>query len=162
MNELEIEKKFIVDVNPKELNFKNFKIIEQKYLYIFDSIEKRIRKTILTNNILYQLITKIGKGNVRKEYTEGISKHTFYTIWFADNNIPIIKTRYIIPYKDKEIEVDIFDNYPISYAEIEFNSVKEMNNFEYPNWLSKETGIKNQDIFKQINKNNFNFNLVFY
>lgn len=155
MNKLEIEKKFIVNVNLKELDFKDFKIIEQKYLCIFDNIEKRVRKTILNNNILYELITKVGKGNIRKEYTEEISKHTFYTIWFADNNIPIIKTRYIIPYKNKEIEVDIFDNYPISYAEIEFNSVEEMNNFEYPNWLLKETNIKNQDIFKQINKNNF-------
>lgn len=55
-------------------------------------------------------------------------------------NITINKDRYIIPYKNHKIELDIFkDKYEgVIFAEIEFESVEIANNFDWPKWFGKE------------------------
>ena len=69
---------------------------------------------------------------VQRIYEEdNTDKHTELTI---------NKDRYIIPYKNHKIELDIFkEKYEgIIFAEIEFESVEIARKFELPGWFGKE------------------------
>lgn len=114
--------------------------------------ELRVRKTICSNKKMFELTSKFGKGNKRYEQTTTLTEKEFNLIYYLNDDKPIHKIRYIIPYQDKKIELDIFDNYNTSFAEIEFDSEEEMENFDYPDWFGKEVEITNKDIFKFINR----------
>ena len=80
--------------------------------------------------------TGISVNEIEKE----IDEKTYNSLEKNDKYITINKDRYIIPYKNHKIELDIFkDKYEgIIFAEIEFESVEIANNFEFPKWFGKE------------------------
>jgi len=163
----EIEKKFIVSKNyelPAE--YESYDIM-QKYLHIDSISEIRIRQKLYFNKQgeftkkTQNITIKEGNGDVRKETEISISPSLFDNLWDVNSKRAIHKLRYLIPYKGKIIEVDefpLYDNFPI-FAEIEFESEKEMENFEFPDWFKKETEVKNKDIFMFINSHEADKNI---
>src|SRR4051812_14188364 len=74
----EIERKFIIDDWPQEANGADMSYIQQGYLEINDDgSEVRIRG----RNGIYTRTQKFGKGLVRGEIEEGITKSEFMTLW---------------------------------------------------------------------------------
>lgn len=151
----EIEEKFYIDrikYIPHNLKFLDYKRIDQKYLAINENSELRLRRTLIDNTTDYELTYKLGTGKVRKEETLKIDNKTGNILYENIDHIPISKKRYEIEYKDKIIELDVFlSPDDLILAEIEFETVDEMFGFDYPDWFGANIGMKNVDIYKELN-----------
>ncbi len=154
MNWLEIEKKFLVDLNkiPFELNDYQSDEIEQWYLFIDDQKEERIRHR--WNRFYYT--TKTWIWEVRWEDEHEISKDEFYCLWPKTLWFRLEKIRYLVPYKWYTIELDVYRGNLtwLSVAEIEFESKNECDMFEYPDWFGEDV----TDNPKYKNRNLINLN----
>lgn len=130
---MEIERKFLVKNIPDLANYK-YHTIEQAYLCTEPVV--RIRKEDDNYYLTYK-----SKGFLeREEYNLPLTKSAYlHLLEKADGNI-ITKTRYLIPYLDYVIELDIFDGIfkGTVLAEVEFNSRAEADNFIIPDWFSKD------------------------
>lgn len=128
---MEIERKFLIKELPNNLDSYKFHIIEQAYLTTEPVI--RIRRQ---DNDYY--MTYKGKGLLsHEEYNLPLTEEAYYTLKSkADGNI-ISKKRYLIPYKQYTIELDIFDIpfKPLILAEVEFPTEKEAETFIPPKWF---------------------------
>lgn len=138
-NNLEIERKWLIDKKSLPKGYKNYKnkIITQFYISKKPSI--RFRK--INND--YFLTIKIDKKNnnlVRYEYDIKIDKKCYLFFINKCSSIVLRKKRYYIPYKKHLIEVDIFDKpyNNLVYAEVEFKNVASSKKFIPPIWFGKE------------------------
>jgi CYTH domain-containing protein len=132
----EIERKFLVGILP-ELSGLAFSRIEQGYLIIGgDGTELRVRD----NNGKYTQTFKQGHGLSRTEVEVRLEKAQFEKLWPLTAGKRISKTRYIIPYKQIEIELDIYHG-PLSglmTAEVEFESEASSRHFKKLPWMGRE------------------------
>ena len=136
---MEIERKFLIDKINFDLEMYKSKYIKQQYLYkdIFTAIRKRL---IIQNNVSKYFYTiKTNKNGfsvneIEKEITQDENDKLN-----NENNTEIIKTRYIIPYQNYKIELDIFDGEykGLMFAEVEFKNETEAIEFEknIPEWF---------------------------
>ena len=143
---MEIERKFLINnIDNLDLTKYKKKSIIQDYLY-FDRLSCiRKRKIESNNEIKYTYTIKTDKTGISvNEIEKEIDEKTYNSLEKNDKYITINKDRYIIPYKNHKIELDIFkDKYEgIIFAEIEFESVEIANNFEFPKWFGKEVSSK--------------------
>lgn len=139
---MEIERKFLINnIDNLDLTKYKKKSIIQDYLY-FDRLSCiRKRKIESNNEIKYTYTIKTDKTGISvNEIEKEIDEKTYNSLEKNDKYITINKDRYIIPYKDHKIELDIFkDKYEgIIFAEIEFESVEIARKFELPGWFGKE------------------------
>lgn len=139
---MEIERKFLINnIDNLDLTKYKKKSIIQDYLY-FDRLSCiRKRKIESNNEIKYTYTIKTDKTGISvNEIEKEIDEKTYNSLEKNDKYITINKDRYIIPYKNHKIELDIFkEKYEgIIFAEIEFESVEIANNFELPKWFGKE------------------------
>ena len=150
----EIERKFYVDVSHIDFDRLDYRFISQSYLSKTEDQEVRIRKTRLTDgSTKYYLQVKTGKGEVREEKTIEIMGSTYKQLEWQIKERPLIKSRYYIDYKGETIELDKYlDKCLRPVAEIEFNSVEEMNNFDYPDWFTEVCDKTNYDFYCKINR----------
>lgn len=130
----EIERKFLVDKVPY-LNKDSKSEISQIYLAIGSS-EIRIRETKKSGLTKYTLTVKKGAGVVREEHELAIDGET-YSEWGADKPV-LRKIRYAIPNNAFTIEVDVYKQFSLVVAEIEFSNVSEAESFVPPKWLGAE------------------------
>ena len=136
MENVEIERKFLIKYLPENINSYKKLIIEQGYLSVNPVV--RVRR----QDDEYYLTYK-GKGlMLREEYNLPLTKESYnHLIEKADGNI-IRKTRYIIPIDKSslKIELDVFDK-PFEgmiLAEVEFETQKEADAFVMPEWFDKD------------------------
>lgn len=140
----EIEKKFLIeDVSNLDLNKYEKEEIHQDYLYKDTYTVVRRRKITKDGKerYLYTVKSSITGGLGVEELENEIPKEVYDNFVLNENNHPLEKTRYIIPYIDGlKIELDIFKGYykGIMFAEIEYNSEEQYNNIEIPSWFGKE------------------------
>lgn len=131
---MEIEKKFTIKKLPENLTEYPFHLIEQAYLNTDPVI--RIRR----QDDEYYLTYK-GKGLLaREEYNLPLNAQSYtHLLAKADGNV-ITKKRYLIPYKDHTIELDVFDKpfAPLVIAEVEFDSLDNANAFIAPDWFQED------------------------
>ena len=152
VNIMEIERKFLVkNINELDLSKYNHKTITQDYLYIdrFTAIRKR---KICENNInkfTYTIKTaKVGisVNEIEREITEA----EYNNLPINNNYNTIEKERYIIPYENYKIELDVFTGVytGLVFAEIEFPSEAEAFNLELLNWFGTEisSNVTNADM----------------
>ncbi|MBP3200364.1 MAG: CYTH domain-containing protein [Lachnospiraceae bacterium] len=147
MNNLEIERKFLVKKDSIPYNLKNLKSkkIIQGFIYFNPAI--RVRR--VDNE--YFLTIKSKPNNykeygdlVRNEYEISIGKNAFNDLLKLCVGKILYKRRYYIPYKYGKktyiIELDIFekDFKGLIYAEIEFENVKNAYKIKVPDWFFKE------------------------
>lgn len=143
---MEIERKWLIDINNIPYNLNDYKplLIEQAYISFSPTI--RIRK--ITNKNEYILTIKsasIDGGLSRQEYELDISEDQYNKLLKKTEGNILNKNRYIIPYGEHTLELDVFNGYykDLTYVEIEFKTVDEANQFVAPNWFKQElTGNK--------------------
>lgn len=145
---LEIERKFLVDHLPADIDAHPSARIDQGYLAITqDGLEVRIRnyggRSFLT--------IKSGEGKLRLEEEIGIDERRFHSLWPLTDGRRICKRRYLIPSGDgPQIELDVYDGAlsGLVTAEVEFASESAAAAFTPPSWLGRditdEPGYKNQ------------------
>ncbi|MBQ7776817.1 MAG: CYTH domain-containing protein [Lachnospiraceae bacterium] len=146
---MEIERKFILNELPQDLEQYPFLHIEQAYLSTNPVV--RVRK----QNDEYYLTYKGDGMMARIEHNLPLTEESYYHLRAkADGNI-ISKNRYLIPLRNpgfKEgfpvppddytlmIELDVFDEpfAPLFLAEVEFGSKEAAESFVPPAWFGEE------------------------
>lgn len=130
---MEIERKFLINILP-DLDKYNFHIIEQAYLCTEPVV--RIRKEDTNYYMTYK-----SKGFLkREEYNLPLTPNSYnHLLEKADGNI-ITKKRYLIPYLNHTIELDVFEGVfdGTVLAEVEFDSTDEADNFIPPDWFGED------------------------
>lgn len=130
---MEIERKFTIRELPDLSQYK-FKEIIQGYLCTDPVV--RVRKSDDRYYMTYK-----GRGFLeREEYNLPLNEEAFEHLIAKADGIVISKKRYLIPYLSHTIELDIFqgDLAPLTFAEVEFDTVEEANNFLVPDWFDKD------------------------
>lgn len=131
---MEIERKFLIKELPKNLETYPCRHLEQGYLSTAPVV--RVRK----DNDKYELTYK-GKGAmVREEYNLPLTAESFEHLKQKIDGRLIVKKRYMIPYGNFTIELDVFeeDLTPLTLAEVEFSSEEEANAFVAPDWFAED------------------------
>lgn len=133
----EIERKFLVEARPTNLDRYPCVAIEQGYLaYSEDGIEVRLRHK---GDRYYQTV-KQGGALVRMELEIELTKTQFEALWPATKGKRLLKNRYEMPYEDRVIELDIYwgSLEGLITADVEFDSVEQSQTFIPPDWLGPE------------------------
>lgn len=131
---MEIERKFLVKELPQNLTSYPVRHLEQGYLCTAPVV--RIRK----DNDKYELTYK-GKGcMIREEHNLPLTKDAYEHLREKIDGRLIAKKRYMIPYNQYTIELDVFegDLAPLILAEVEFSSEEEANSFIAPEWFAED------------------------
>lgn len=132
---MEIERKYLIETLPKNLDSYPCKHIEQGYLNTDPVV--RIRRSDDTYTLTYK-----GKGlMVREEYNLPLNAESFEHLKEKIDGRLIKKRRYLIPLDDTHtIELDIFegDLAPLQLAEVEFATEEEANTFLPPSWFKED------------------------
>ncbi len=130
---LEIERKFLLTETP-DLGVYSKHEIEQGYLGTPE--DGRIRKS---DNQYFKTV-KRGEGKVRVEIESQISKEEFDNLWPTTEGKRVTKTRYLIPYQEHTIEVDLYHGNlsGLLTAEVEFSSIDDCDKFVPPDWFGRE------------------------
>lgn len=132
----EIERKYLITGEFKSKAIKSFQI-KQGYL---SSIPERTVRVRIQDNQGFLTVKGSNKKNSisRFEWEKEITKEEANELIQLCEVGIIDKKRYIVPFRDKIIEVDVFngENEGLILAEIELDDENE--NIEKPNWLGKE------------------------
>ncbi len=133
----EIERKFLISSLPDDLDQYSHKEILQGYVVITeDGTEVRLRK----KSDKYFLTVKSGGGKIREESEVEITQDQFDTMWGTTEGRRLEKTRYMIPYKDTTLELDIYRGSlgGLIVVEVEFPSEELSEKFDVPVWFGTE------------------------
>ncbi len=132
----EIERKFLVRWLPERLGRRRHYDILQAYLKNTDKEEVRVRSA----DGKFYLTAKRGSGLKRHEETKTISAEDFAAKLRHARGRLIGKTRYIVPYKGRAVELDVYRGglKGLVVAEVEFATVAQSRAFMPPPWLGRE------------------------
>ena len=144
---MEIERRFLVN-SLDEIDLSRFKSkrIIQDYLYSdrFSAIRKRCIISGKETKYIYTIKTGKSKFSVN-EIEKEITEEEYNSLIVKEENNTIDKIRYFIPYENGlTIELDVFKGIyeGIIFAEIEFESEKQAENFKSPKWFGNEISSK--------------------
>lgn len=133
----EIERKFLVDQLPEEIQSAKALPIEQGYLAI-DPEGKEVRLRRIGDSCW---LTVKSKGElIRKEFETKLSIEQFDQLWPATAGQRLQKTRFLLQRNSYTIEVDQYHQ-PLSgliVAEVEFDSAKAAEQFKAESWMGQE------------------------
>ena len=135
---VEIERKFLVDEAPSELDAYPSDQIDQGYVALTDDgVEVRVRsyggRAFLT--------IKSGATQERVEEEIEIDERRFRSLWTLTEGKRIRKRRYVIPAGDGlKIELDVYSDAlaGLITAEVEFDSPEAAAAFSPPAWLGRD------------------------
>lgn len=128
---MEIERKFLIDKIPDNIDEYDYHEIEQAYLTTDPVI--RVRKSDDEYYMTYK-----GKGFLeREEYNLPLTKEAYDILKSKSDGNVISKKRILIPYGKYTIELDIFkDTFEgLVFAEVEFETREEADAFQKPDWF---------------------------
>ncbi len=132
---MEIERKYLINPLPDNLEITETHLLEQGYLNTEPVV--RIRR----DNDEYILTYKSKGHMIREEYNLPLTKTAYEHLKEKIDGRLIRKTRHVIPYRDGLfIELDIFreDLAPLILAEVEFPSRESAESFVPPQWFGEE------------------------
>ncbi|MCI9269734.1 MAG: CYTH domain-containing protein [Dorea sp.] len=138
---MEIERKYLINRIPEELNIVRTRDIEQGYLCTEPVV--RIRR----DNDKYELTYKSKGFLSREEYNLPLTREAYAHLKEKIDGRLIAKTRYEIPLGESlTIELDIFhgDLKPLVLAEVEFPDEEKANAFIPPEWFGKDVTFSSQ------------------
>jgi adenylate cyclase len=140
----EIERKFLIEALPPEiLRARHFKIAQGYLANEPGGRHVRLRKKARTASLTFKV--NRGGGSSREEREVRLSAKQFATLWPATTGRRLHKTRYLIPWRNVVIEIDIYHgrNHGLMVAEVEFPSLASCRKFKPPRWFGREvTGEK--------------------
>ena len=133
---LEIERKFLVNSLPDDLDRDVGIKIRQGYIAFDGSTEVRVR----SYGDHFFLTVKDGAGLTRREYEHEVNAQQFEAFWSFTAGKRLEKIRYLVPYGGLTIEFDIYQEglAPLQVAEVEFASEEESTKFVIPSYLGEE------------------------
>ena len=142
---MEIERKFLIDKFPEELQLKEESTMYQGYISVMPTV--RIRKKVSEKETSYKMTIKSQGEMVRHEVEFDIPENKYNELQevFCPNPIIKLKRNYILP-DGKVLECNLVDEgseTEFMYAEIEFRSVEEAENYSLPDFLNKEVTYDN-------------------
>lgn len=132
---MEIERKYLIDTLPDNLEDYPCRHIEQGYINTDPVV--RIRR----NNDKYELTYKSSGLMSREEYNLPLDQASYEHLSKKIDGILIIKKRYLLPLsEDLTIELDIFEGSlaPLKLAEVEFPTEEAANAFIPPAWFGED------------------------
>lgn len=130
---MEIERKFKIKSLP-DLDKYEYRVIEQGYLCT-DPV-MRVRK----EDDKYYMTYK-GRGFLeREEYNLPLNKESYEHLVKKADGVIITKNRYLIPYGEHTIELDVFKgaHEGLIIAEVEFETKEKALAFQAPDWFSED------------------------
>jgi adenylate cyclase len=133
----EIERKFLVEALPPDLERYPCTAIEQGYVtYSEDGVEVRLRH----KGDQYYETVKHGGALVRMELEIELTEGQFEALWPTTEGKRLQKIRYKIPYEDRVIELDVYrvTLEGLITADVEFDSIEQSQAFIPPDWLGTE------------------------
>lgn len=132
---MEIERKFLIQECPYQLDTLTYHEIEQAYLTTDPVL--RIRRLDDTYLFTYKSAGLLS----REEYEAPLTKKAYDSLLTKCEGTILTKTRYQIPIEHHlTIELDVFHGAyeGLILAEVEFSSVEEANSYKAPDWFSRE------------------------
>lgn len=148
----EIERKFLLDQFPLNLEHSPYDYIEQGYLHVDDE-EIRVRRiTDMEGNHSHILTRKTGTGLVRGEYEAEISQEAFDILWPTTEGRRVVKKRYSGFEAGVSVSIDRYEGVHdgLVVVEVEFKSEDEASQFQQPSWTKEEItgrkGYSNKDL----------------
>ncbi len=136
---LEIERKFLIDLAKLPFDLNSFAHAEILQGYIVCSADSAVR--LRKKGEQFQITVKSGKGLTRNEHEGEISEKTFAALWPTTEGKRIQKTRYVITGKEPfAITIDVFhkSREGLVVAEVEFQSESQALSFIPPKWFGTE------------------------
>lgn len=133
----EIERKFVLDAPPQELDEHPSVAIEQGYLALDGDVEVRVRR----RGEQAFLTVKAGGGRRRVEQELELALDRFDALWPLTEGRRITKRRFLVPAPDGlQFEVDLYggDLDGLVVAEVEFPDDAAADAFAIPEWLGRE------------------------
>ncbi len=133
----EVERKFLLDALPPDLERHPCVSIKQRYLVIgADGLEVRLRR----KGHALLLAVKHGVGLVRREDEFEIDGRSFERLWNMSESATIDKQRYRVPADGLIVEVDVYGGAleGLKTAEVEFASAERAHAYTPPAWLGHE------------------------
>ncbi len=132
---MEIERKYLINSIPDNLNIVESRLLEQGYLCTEPVV--RIRR----DNDEFILTYKSKGLMIREEHNLPLTQEAYEHLKTKVDGRLISKTRHLIPFDHKlMIELDIFhgDLEPLMLAEVEFPDEEAANNFIPPTWFGED------------------------
>ena len=132
---MEIERKYLINSLPDNLNIVETRVIEQGYLCTEPVV--RIRR----DNEEYILTYKSKGLMIREEHNLPLTRESYEHLKEKVDGRLISKTRQVIPLENGLlIELDIFhgDLAPLMLAEVEFPDEETANAFTAPAWFGED------------------------
>ena len=133
----EIERNFLVKRVPTKFRQARRLALSQGYVAVDHSgCEVRVRN----KNGKYYLTVKTGSGMVRDETEIPLSRRQFQKLWPLTKGRRIEKSRHLIPYQGRVIELDAYHgpHQGLMVAEVEFPSAAMAKKFQPPAWFGRD------------------------
>jgi adenylate cyclase len=131
-----IKRKFLISTPPEELLKEKGILVRQGYLCRNSDKEIRINQS----DDHYAMVVKTIRNRFKEEIEIDISKDQFEKLWPETKGLRIIKSRVKLPYNGFKVKVDTYleDLEGLVVGRIDFNSHKEMLDFELPPYFHEE------------------------
>ena len=141
MENVEIERKWLVRKIPEDLE--SYECLEIEQAYLSSSPTVRVRKE---NDEYYLTYKSSGKDSThtlmsRTEYNLPLDRDSYEHLREKKDGILISKRRYLIPIENGlKIELDVFDApyEGLMVAEVEFESLEDAKAYDPPKWFGKD------------------------
>ncbi|MBA3273719.1 MAG: CYTH domain-containing protein [Chthoniobacterales bacterium] len=133
----EVERKFLVNALPDNLESYPHSRIEQGYLAIAPAgVQVRLRKASGARSLTY----KRALGGSREEREIKLTQEQFDILWPATEGKRLTKTRYDIPLGKRVVEIDVYSgaHEGLIVAEVEFRDEESARSFQPPDWLGDD------------------------
>ena len=132
----EIERKFLVEDRPQDLDDHPHDTIEQGYVAIDETAEVRVRR----RGGDCTLTVKSRPARTRVEEELPIEEERFKRLWALAEGRRISKTRYLVAHGGATVEVDEYHGEldGLRTAEVEFASEADSDAFTPPAWVGRE------------------------
>lgn len=134
----EIERKFVLDAPPQDLDDHPSEPIAQGYVALDEDVEVRVRQ----RGERAFLTIKAGSGRRRVEQELEIEQARFDALWPLTDGRRVVKRRYLVPAGDDELtfEIDVYEDAlaGLVVAEVEFPDDAAADTFAMPDWLGRE------------------------
>lgn len=139
MKNLEIERKFLLDLGKIPYDFSKLdkKFIEQGYIIYTPEIRVR---AISDEEFFMTIKSNTDDSTVRKELEFKISKEAYSILMARDDVNKVSKNRYIVNEGNNKYEIDVFEGKlkGLACLEVEFSSKEDAEKFIVPSWAIKE------------------------
>ena len=141
MEHREIEKKYLVKSLPDDIDNYPYKNIEQAYI---NEKAPTLRVRRLDDEYIFTYKNKVKdkpKDVCASDEIECIlDEDTYKKLLKKASGCVIKKRRYLIPYEDLTIELDVFfgEHKGLVIAEVEFDSFEQANDFSPPSWFFED------------------------